>query len=365
MALLENPRIKRHTKTRVENKAATRLMKILFTGGLGYIGSHTAVAMLHDNHHVVLADNLSNSTPKVLTSIKKICATTPPFFNVDLRDTDSLNELFSSVKPDVVIHLAGLKAVAESIARPLTYYENNVVGTLNLLSAMRAVGCNRVVFSSSATVYGPPLYLPLDESHPLSATNPYGQTKIDIELMLAHLCNSDPDFSAISLRYFNPIGAHESALLGDNPQGIPNNLLPFITRVAKGELMNLKIFGDDYETVDGTGIRDYIHVKDLAAAHVAAVDWAYRNKGYETINVGTGKGYSVLEVIQRFQTVNKVKVSYTFEDRRSGDVAQCYSACDKAAKVLGFRAKYDLDAMLSSAWAWEQSKSNNFERPFP
>lgn len=332
-------------------------MKVLITGGLGYIGAHTCVQVAHNDHDVTLIDNLSNSSIDVLQSLEAISSTPPSFLNIDLRNSDAINQVCASSKPDIVIHFAGLKAVAESVSDPLAYYENNVVGTHNLLSAMLEAGCSRLVFSSSATVYGPPQYLPLDESHPLKAVNPYGQTKIDIEQMLASLCESNSDFTAMALRYFNPIGAHASALIGDNPRGTPNNLMPFVTRVAKGELPQLKVFGADYETRDGTGIRDYIHIEDLAAAHVSAMDWTLENRGFEAVNVGTGNGHSVLEVIDRFKTVNNVPVDFAIEERRPGDVAECYAACNKAADLLGFRAQLGLDAMLSSAWAWEQSKS--------
>ena len=332
-------------------------MKVLITGGLGYIGAHTCLQVLHNNHDVVLIDNLSNSSIDVLKSIEDISSKSPSFLNIDIRDTEALNRSFTSVKPDLVIHFAGLKAVAESVVNPLTYYENNVVGTYNLLSAMIEAGCSRLVFSSSATVYGPPQYLPIDESHPLNAINPYGQTKIDIEKMLASVCHAHSDFSAMALRYFNPVGAHTSGLIGDNPRGIPNNLLPFVARVAKGELSRLKVYGANYKTPDGTGVRDYIHVEDLATAHVRALEWTLENEGFAAVNVGTGKGYSVLEVIDRFTKVNKVPVNFVIEGRRAGDVAECYAACNKAAELLNFRAELNLDDMLSSAWEWEQRKS--------
>jgi UDP-glucose 4-epimerase len=332
-------------------------MKVLMTGGLGYIGAHTCVQALNKDHDVILVDNLSNSSIDVLESLEVISSTPPSFLKIDICNAEAISQACASIKPDIVIHLAGLKAVAESVSDPLAYYGNNVVGTYNLLSAMLEAGCSRLVFSSSATVYGPPQYLPLDESHPLQAINPYGQTKIDIERMLASLCESNSDFAAMALRYFNPIGAHASALIGDYPRGTPNNLMPFVTRVAKGELSQLKVFGADYQTRDGTGIRDYIHVEDLAAAHVSAMDWTLENRGFEAVNVGTGKGYSVLDVIDRFRRVNDIPVDFAIEERRPGDVAECYAACDKAADLLGFRAQLDLDAMLSSAWAWEQNKS--------
>lgn len=331
-------------------------MRVLITGGLGYIGAHTCVKVLDNGHDVTLIDNLSNSSIDVLKSIESISLKSPSFLKIDIRDAEALNQLVASLKPDIVIHFAGLKAVAESVSKPLTYYENNVVGTHNLIKAMSEAGANKLVFSSSATVYGPPQYLPLDESHPKEAVNPYGQTKIDIEHMLASICDANADFSAIALRYFNPIGAHASALIGDNPRDIPNNLMPYVTRVANGELPQLKVFGADYGTPDGTGVRDYIHVEDLAAAHVSALDWTSKNSGFEVVNVGTGKGYSVFEIIDRFEKVNKIPVKFTVEKRRAGDVAECYASCKKAADVLGFRAQLSLDTMLSSAWAWERRR---------
>ena len=334
-------------------------MKILVTGGLGYIGSHTVVRLLQNDHSVDIVDNLSNSSRNILERIKLITNKTPHFYEADIREPSQLKDILARSMPEAVIHFAGLKAVGESSAKPTLYYENNVLGTINLINAMEHAGCKNMVFSSSATVYGTPQYLPFDEVHPRSATNPYGQTKLDIENMLENLSRSSDEWSIALLRYFNPIGAHQSGLIGDNPQGIPNNLLPFVTRVAKGELPKLQVFGDDFDTEDGTGVRDYIHVEDLAHAHEKALGWTSNNKGCEAFNIGTGSGTSVLEIVKMFEDVNEISVPYIISERRPGDIATSYASCTKASHVLGFDTKHDLASMLRSAWAWE--KNNNIK----
>jgi len=325
-------------------------MNILLTGGTGYIGSHTAVSLVQAGHQVVLYDNLSNSQSNVVDALATITGTKPLFVEGDIRDTVLMAQTLKDHRIDAVIHFAGLKAVGESVAKPLTYYDNNVGGTISLLHAMQSVGVKTLVFSSSATVYGVPQYLPLDEAHPTSATNPYGQTKLHIEHMLAELAQSDDTWRIASLRYFNPAGAHDSGLIGENPNGIPNNLMPFIVRVAAGQLPQLQVFGDDYDTADGTGVRDYIHVMDLAEGHLAALEMLKNSaQAFDTINLGTGQGYSVLEMIQTYESANGVKVPYRIAPRRPGDVAACFAKVDKAQTVLKWAAHRDLKQMCESA----------------
>ena len=330
-------------------------MNILLTGGTGYIGSHTAVVLSQLGHKVVLFDNLSNSNETVLERLAQITNQQFSFVNGDVRDTDLLKNTLASHSIDAVIHFAGLKAVGESVAKPVDYYANNVQGTVSLLQAMQAQHIKTLVFSSSATVYGQPQYLPLDESHPTSATNPYGRSKLHIEEMLNDLATSDPEWRITCLRYFNPVGAHESGLIGENPNGIPNNLMPYIAQVAAGLRSKLNIFGNDYPTSDGTGVRDYIHVMDLAEGHTAALSFLTQTTGWYAINLGTGKGYSVLEMVQAFESASGKKLSYRMSPRRAGDVAECYANPAKAGELLKWAARRSLDDMCASAWRFQQT----------
>ncbi len=330
-------------------------MRILLTGGAGYIGSHTAVALAAAGHEVVCFDNLSNSRAEVMDRLETITGQSIPLIVGDIRDRTALEQAMRSHAIEAVIHFAGLKAVGEAVAKPLIYYDNNVRGTLSLIEAMIACSVRTLVFSSSATVYGEPQYLPLDEIHPTSATNPYGRTKLMIEEMLTDIAAADPDWRIAVLRYFNPVGAHESGLIGEDPNGIPNNLMPFISRVASGRLERLSVFGDDYDTPDGTGVRDYIHVTDLAAGHLAALGAiSSYNEPISTWNLGTGRGYSVLEMVRAFERVNGVSVPYQIADRRPGDVASCYASPDKAKAELGWEAALGLEDMCSSMWRFER-----------
>ncbi|HEV2599695.1 UDP-glucose 4-epimerase GalE [Sphingopyxis sp.] len=330
-------------------------MTILLTGGAGYIGSHVAAALVSLGNEVVCFDNLSNSDAAVMDRLEAITGTAIPLVEGDIRDRDALRKALSEYDVRAVIHFAGLKAVGESVAEPMKYYDNNVRGTLTLLEAMRDCDVRTLVFSSSATVYGQPQYLPLDEDHPTSATNPYGRTKLMIEEMLADVASADPDWRIAILRYFNPVGAHDSGLIGENPNGIPNNLMPFISRVAAGRLAELSVFGDDYDTPDGTGVRDYIHVVDLADGHVAALDViANANQPLSTWNLGTGQGYSVLGMVEAFERINGVRVPYRIAPRRDGDVASCFASPERAERELGWKASRDLDAMCASSWRFER-----------
>ena len=329
-------------------------MNILLTGGMGYIGSHVAVALLQAGHHVVLYDNLCNSEVGVLARIERITGKSPVFIQADIRATKTLADALKHHAVEAVMHFAGLKAVGESVQKPIEYYANNVEGTVSLLEAMRDVGVRSLVFSGSATVYGEPHYLPLDEMHPLSATNPYGRTKLHIEEMLRDLSASDSCWRIVCLRYFNPVGAHESGLIGEKPVGIPNNLMPYIARVAAGELEELFVFGDDYPTPDGTGVRDYIHVMDLAEGHAAALAWLSGHPGWHAINLGTGQGYSVLEMVDTFSKANGRAVPYRIVPRRAGDVAACYADPGKALRELGWRARRDLSEMCASTWKFQK-----------
>ena len=328
-------------------------MSILITGGTGYIGSHTCVEFIEKGFDPVVMDNLCNSRAEVIDHVAAITGVRPKFYKADLLDPAALERIFTENDIDTVIHFAGLKAVGESVEKPLEYYRNNIVGTLNLLDAMRAHNCFKIVFSSSATVYGKPKSVPIKEDFPLSTTNPYGTTKLYIERILTDLCYADNRFSAALLRYFNPIGAHESGLIGDNPNGIPNNLMPYITRVAKGVLPHLNVFGNDYETHDGTGVRDYIHVLDLAAGHYSALK-CLEEPGVHIYNLGTGQGYSVLDIINAFERVNGVKIPYIIAPRRAGDIAECYADATKAEFELGWKATRGLDEMCKSAWEFEK-----------
>lgn len=331
-------------------------MRILVTGGTGYIGSHTCVQLLERGDEVVIVDNLCNSKASVVDAIHSITGKKPVFYEADILDKEALEKIFSAHGIEAVIHFAGLKAVGESVSKPLEYYHNNITGTLTLLEVMRSHGCFKIVFSSSATVYGTPKSVPIREDFPTGGTtNPYGTTKLYLERILSDLYVSDPRWSVALLRYFNPIGAHESRLIGDNPNGIPNNLMPYVTRVAKGVLPELFVYGDDYPTHDGTGVRDYIHVEDLAAGHIAVLN-RMDEAGVRVYNLGTGVGYSVLDLVKAFERATGVKVPYRVTDRRPGDIAECWSDPAKAERELGWRAKRTLEEMCKSAWEFEQAQ---------
>lgn len=325
-------------------------MKILVTGGIGYIGSHTCVELLNQGHEVVVFDNLYNAKIDVVDKIKKITGKDIIFYKADMLQKEEMRPIFEEHKIDAVIHFAGLKAVGESVEKPLLYYQNNLTGTMNLCELMAEYGCKRIIFSSSATVYGSPKTVPISEDFPLSTTNPYGTTKLMLERILTDLCVPDPEWSVILLRYFNPIGAHESGLIGESPNGIPNNLMPYIMQVAIGKLPCLGVFGNDYDTPDGTGVRDYIHVVDLAKGHVNAVDKVVASKGVNIYNLGTGNGYSVLDIVKAFEEANGVHIPYEIKPRRAGDIATCYANPEKARRELGWEAKYDLKRMCEDSW---------------
>lgn len=325
-------------------------MSILVTGGAGFIGSHTAVELLDAGEDIVIVDNFVNSKPIVLDKIKEITKKDFKFYEVDILNKEKLENIFKENDITEVIHFAGLKAVGESVQKPIEYYHNNITGTLVLLELMKKYNCKKIVFSSSATVYGAPKTVPIKEDFPLSTTNPYGSTKLMLEQILKDVCVSDRDFSAIILRYFNPIGAHKSGLIGENPNGIPNNLMPYITKVANGELDHLKVFGNDYPTKDGTGVRDYIHVVDLAKGHVKALEKARNTVGAIPYNLGTGNGYSVLDIVKAFEKANNLKVKYEITARRLGDIAECYADPKKAKEELNWVAEKSLEDMCKDAW---------------
>ena len=332
-------------------------MSVLVTGGAGYIGSHTVVELLNRGEDIVIVDNFSNSKPEMLNKIKEIAKRDFKFYEVDLLDREKLEEVFEdNPEIDSVIHFAGLKAVGESVAKPIEYYHNNITGTLILLDVMKNHNCKKIVFSSSATVYGNPKTVPIREDFPLSTTNPYGSTKLMIEQILNDVYISDNTWSVILLRYFNPIGAHESGLIGENPNGIPNNLMPYINQVACGKLEYLRVFGNDYDTIDGTGVRDYIHVVDLAQGHLKALDKARNFTGVEAYNLGTGTGYSVLQIVKAFEDATGVEVKYKIVERRPGDIATCYADPSKAKNDLGWEAKKDIEEMCRDSWRFT---SNN------
>ena len=333
-------------------------MSILVTGGAGYIGSHTVVELLNAGEEIIIVDNFVNSKPEVLDKIKKITGKNFKFYEVDLLDKENLKTVFEENNIEAVIHFAGLKAVGESVSKPLMYYHNNITGTLILLKLMQEYQCKKIVFSSSATVYGVPKTVPIKEDFPLSTTNPYGSTKLMIEQILKDVCAADNEFTAILLRYFNPIGAHETGEIGENPNGIPNNLMPYINKVAFGELEVLNVFGNDYETKDGTGVRDYIHVVDLSMGHLKALEKARNITGAHAYNLGTGNGYSVLEIVKAFENANGVKVNYRIAPRRPGDIAECYADPSKAKKELGWEAKKDLNQMCKDSWNFIQKNKN-------
>ena len=330
-------------------------MIILLTGGTGYIGSHTAVKLIEAGHKVVLLDNLSNSQKDVVSRIKRISGKTVPFVEGDVRDTSLLCKTIKDYQVDAVIHFAGFKAVGESVEKPIMYFDNNVGGTISLLKAMQQNQVKTLVFSSSATVYGEPQYLPIDESHPTDPTNPYGRTKLHIEEMLQDVAATDSAFGVVCLRYFNPVVAHESGLIGESSNGTPNNLMPFMSQVAAGKHAKVKVFGSDYPTIDGTGVRDYIHVVDLASGHLAAINFLANTQGWHAINLGTGYGSSVLEMIGQFTSSNNRSIPYEVVGRRPGDVASCYASVVKAEKLLKWKTVHDLKSMCSSAWKWEES----------
>jgi len=335
-------------------------MKVLVTGGAGYIGSHTCVELLNAGHEIVVVDNFVNSKPEALDAIRKITGKDFTFVEADLRDRDAMMRVFDQHAVDAVIHFAGLKAVGESVEKPLEYYDNNLYGFIVLAETMQKFGVKKFVFSSSATVYGMNNPVPFKEEMPTSATNPYGYTKVMIEQMLNDICVADPDWAVCKLRYFNPIGAHESGLIGEDPNGIPNNLLPYVAKVAAGKLEKLSVFGDDYDTPDGTGIRDYIHVVDLAKGHVAAVKYVEENRGCEVFNLGTGSGYSVLDMVHTFRDVNRVEVPYQIVDRRPGDLAVCYADPAKSAEKLHWKAEKTLADMCRDSWRWQSANPNGY-----
>lgn len=335
------------------------MTKILVTGGAGYIASHTNVILLEKGYEVVVLDNLSNSSEESIKRVKKLTGKEITFFKGDCRDKILLDKIFSQHKIDAVIHFAGLKAVGESCVEPILYYENNLMSNLALLGAMKKHDVKKLVFSSSATVYGNPQKLPLTEDHPLSTTNPYGATKFMGEQMFKDIYDSDKSFHIILLRYFNPVGAHESGKIGEDPKGIPNNLMPYISQVAVGKLKQLKIFGNDYDTPDGTGVRDYIHVVDLAKAHIKALE-NIEKYGVEAFNIGTGVGYSVLDMVKAFSKASGKDIPYIIAPRRSGDIASCYANCDKAKIYLGFTAEKDLDDMCADLWRWQKNNPEGY-----
>ena len=325
-------------------------MSILVTGGAGFIGSHTVVELLEEGEDIVIIDNFSNSSPDVLDKIKTITGKDFKFYEIDLLDEEKLDKVFAENNIESVIHFAGLKAVGESVEKPIEYYHNNITGTLILLKLMRKYNCKKIVFSSSATVYGNPASLPIKEDFPLSTTNPYGSTKLMIEQILQDVSVADKEFSVAILRYFNPIGAHKSGLIGEVPNGIPNNIMPYILKVASGEYETLTIFGNDYSTKDGTGVRDYIHVVDLAKGHLKALDKIRKETGVKTYNLGTGNGYSVLDLVTNFEKVNNVKINYKIGARRPGDIAACFADPTKAKEELGWVAEKGIEDMCKDAW---------------
>lgn len=331
-------------------------MRVLVTGGAGYIGSHTVIQLQEAGYEVVIVDNFSNSKPEVLNRIAKLSGKAPVFYEIDLLDRAKLEEVFINEKVDAVIHFAGLKAVGESVQMPLTYYHNNLTGTFILCELMEKYQVYNMVFSSSATVYGLHNQSPLTEDLPLSTTNPYGATKLMIENILRDVHHANPKWNIAMLRYFNPIGAHISGEIGEDPNDVPNNLMPYITQVAVGKREQLSIFGKDYDTHDGTGVRDYIHVEDLAAGHIKAVEWVKKDQGIDVFNLGTGKGYSVLDVVNTFKDVNDVDIPYVIADRRAGDIGACFADASKAYNELGWKAEKQLQDMCADSWRW-QSKN--------
>ena len=337
-------------------------MNVLLAGGAGYIGSHTCVELLKAGHSAVIADNFSNSCPEAVKRVEEITGAKIPLYEADVCDKAAVETIFAENKIDAVIHFAGLKAVGESVEKPLLYYRNNIDSTLTLLEVMEKFGVNNFIFSSSATVYGTPKVVPLVETMPTgSPTNPYGWTKLMMEQILSDTAKARPEMAIVILRYFNPIGAHESGRIGEDPNGIPNNLMPYITQVAAGRLPKLGVFGDDYPTHDGTGVRDYIHVVDLADGHVKALDYAAEHKGVEIVNLGTGTGYSVLDIVKAFEKVNHITIPYEIKPRRAGDIAECYADAAKAERVLGWKAERNLEDMCFDSWNWQSRNVNGYK----
>lgn len=336
-------------------------MKILVTGGAGFIGTHTLIELHHAGHDTVVVDNLCNSNRKSLARVAQIIGKEIPFYEVDIHDREGLNKVMEAHQFDACIHFAGLKAVGESVEKPLEYYENNISGTLTLLDVMRKHNCKNIIFSSSATVYGDPAVIPITEECPKGrCTNPYGQTKSMLEEIMMDMQKADKEWNVVLLRYFNPIGAHPSGLIGENPNGIPNNLMPYVTQVAVGKRAELGVFGNDYDTADGTGVRDYIHVVDLAKGHVAALQAIEKNCGLGIYNLGTGHSYSVLDLVKAFIRVNGVDIPYSIKPRRAGDIATCYSNPAKAEKELGWKAQFGLEEMCRDAWNWQKNNPEGY-----
>lgn len=336
-------------------------MSVLVTGGTGFIGSHTVVELVQKGYEVVIIDNLVNSSMESLARIKQITGKDIAFYKVDICDEAGLEEVFTKENIDSVIHFAGLKAVGESVSKPYEYYTNNIGGTLTLLGVMRKHNVKNIVFSSSATVYGDPAFIPITEECPKGqCTNPYGWTKSMLEQILSDIWYADKEWNVILLRYFNPIGAHESGLIGENPKGIPNNLMPYITQVAVGKLEQLSVFGNDYDTPDGTGVRDYIHVVDLAVGHVKAMEKIAEKPGLKIYNLGTGKGSSVLDIVNAFMAANDINIPYVIKDRRPGDIAECYADCSLAEKEMGFKAQYDLKKMCEDSWRFQKNNPEGY-----
>ncbi|MBQ9391422.1 MAG: UDP-glucose 4-epimerase GalE [Lachnospiraceae bacterium] len=337
-------------------------MAILVTGGTGYIGSHTVVELQNNGYDVVVLDNLSNSSVKSLDRVKAITGKDVKFYEGDIRDRKILEKIFDNEKIDSCIHFAGLKAVGESVEKPWEYYDNNITGTLTLVDEMRKHGVKNIIFSSSATVYGDPAQIPITEECPKGqCTNPYGWTKSMLEQILSDMQKADNEWNVVLLRYFNPIGAHQSGTMGENPNGIPNNLMPYITQVAVGKREELGVFGNDYDTPDGTGVRDYIHVVDLADGHVKALKKIEENAGLCIYNLGTGTGYSVLDIVKNFEEANNLKIPYSIKPRRAGDIATCYADPSKAKKELGWEAKYGIKEMCADSWRWQKNNPNGYE----
>ena len=336
-------------------------MRILVTGGAGYIGSHTCVELLNAGYDVVVVDNLYNASEKALERVEEITGKKVVFYNADIRDKEAMNDIFDKEKVDAVIHFAGLKAVGESVVKPIEYYENNIAGTLNLCDVMRNHGVKNIIFSSSATVYGDPHALPIREDFPLSVTNPYGRTKLMLEEILGDIYKADNEWNVVLLRYFNPIGAHESGDLGEDPKGIPNNLLPYVMQVAVGKLEKVNVFGNDFDTHDGTGVRDYIHVVDLARGHVAALKKLEKGSGLTKYNLGTGIGYSVLDIVKSASAAVGRDLPYVIGPRRAGDITACYADATKAKEELGWEALYDVKRMCEDSWRWQSKHPNGFD----
>ncbi|PBH38055.1 UDP-glucose 4-epimerase GalE [Clostridioides difficile] len=336
-------------------------MAVLVAGGAGYIGSHTAIDLLESGYEVVIVDNLSNSNSIVVDRIKELSKKPVKFYNIDIRNKDEMHVVFKENNIESIIHFAALKAVGESVEKPIEYYSNNLISTLNLFELMREYGVKKFVFSSSATVYGDPHTCPILEDFPLSVTNPYGRTKLMIEQMLVDISKADKSLDIALLRYFNPVGAHKSGRIGEEPNGVPSNLMPYITKIAVGKLKELSVYGNDYPTHDGTGVRDYIHVLDLAAGHVKALQKLEENPGLVVYNLGTGKGYSVLDLVKAFSKASGKEIPYKIVGRRAGDVAMCYADSSKAEKELGWKAKYELEEMCEDSWRWQSMNPNGYE----